>query len=196
MTQRSIMAGLHSVVTVYSGMNVTVRGVESDRVTASASGWGGLKLENADGEIKVQIGMNGQVEVPVESDVRVYAGMNGTIEGVTGDVAITSGLNATLHACGRLTAASAGLTVKIDCESLAGSEMKIEAGRDLRLAVRMLPGVFIAVTDMGGTWEGIVGDGHYRLDLLAGGDVVLVTDQVVRGGPPDFIIGHVEKPAG
>jgi hypothetical protein len=196
MTQRSIMAGLHPVVTVYSGMSVIVRGVESERVTASASGWGGLKLENAEGEIKVQIGMNGQVEVPVESDVRVYVGMNGTIDGVTGDVAITSGLNATLHACGRLTSASAGLSLKIDCEMLAGSEMKIQAGRDLRLAVRMLPGAFLTVTDMGGTWEGIIGDGQYHLDLLAGGDVVLVTDQIIRGGPPDFIIGHVEKPAG
>jgi hypothetical protein len=195
MTQRSIITGPHPRVTIHAGASVIVRGVEGERVIASASDWGGMKLENAHGEIKVKIGFDGQVDVPYQSDVRVYAGLDGQVEGVSGDVGVVAGKNLVIRAAGRLTTASAGWTADIDCEKLAGDEMKLQAGRDLRLAVYSLPGALIRVTDLGGRWEGLIGDGRFRLTIVAGGDATLVTDAPISGVPPDYILGHVEKPA-
>ena len=53
----------------------------------------------------------------------------------------------------------------------------------------------IVVTDLGGTWEGMIGAGKVTLRLKAGGDAVLVTDQKVEAVPPDYILGQIEAPA-
>jgi hypothetical protein len=45
MTQRSILAGTAPTVIIKAGGSVTVKGHESDRVVAEASGMGGLKVE-------------------------------------------------------------------------------------------------------------------------------------------------------
>jgi hypothetical protein len=195
MTQRSILAGQHPSITIHAGASVIVRGVEGERVIVSASDWGGVKLESSHGDVKVKLGFNGQVEVPFQSNVRVYAGLDGQVEGVSGDVGVVAGKNLVIRAAGRLTAASAGWTADIDCEKLSGEDIKLQAGRDLRLAVYSLPGARIRVTDLGGRWEGVIGDGRFRLTIVAGGDAILITDQPVSGVPPDYILGHIEKPA-
>ena len=185
MTQRSILSGLRPTVIVHAGASVTIRGVEGERVSASATSWGGLGLDSAEGEIKVSIGFNGQVEVPYLSNVKVYAGMNTEVDGVRGDVAVITGLSLTVRSAGQLTAASAGWSINIDCETIAGPEMEIQAGRDLRLTIHSLPSAHVTVTDMSGDWEEIIGDGELRLTLQAGGDVTLVTNQNLEWAPPD-----------
>lgn len=50
------------------------------------------------------------------------------------------------------------------------------------------------IQDIGGRWEAIFGSGASTVRLTSGGDVILVPDQEVVGGPPDYVVGKVEKP--
>jgi hypothetical protein len=195
MTQRSIVSGPAPVVIVHAGMNVVIHGVEGERVEVEANGWWGLTLERIDDEIKVQLGMNGQVRVPYNSHVKVFTGMNSQVEGVRGDISAVTGLRLTIREGGRLMQASAGGSMDIDCAELGAREMKLEAGRDLRLQIRELDSAHFIVTDLGGDWEGTIGAGEVVLTLIAGGDVTLVTEHEVNALPPQYILGKIEKPS-
>src|SRR5260370_1136295 len=46
----------------------------------------------------------------------------------------------------------------------------------------------------GGRGEGRIGAGRVTLRLKAGGDVTLVTHQVVTPHGPDFVMGRIERP--
>jgi hypothetical protein len=72
-----------------------------------------------------------------------------------------------------------------------GSEVKFEAGRDLRFYARGLTSATINVNDLGGPWQGVIGAGDVSVRLRAGGDVV--TDQRVAALPPDYVLGQIEK---
>ncbi len=82
----------------------------------------------------------------------------------------------------------------LDCETLARDSCKFTAGRNLRLYVRDLHDATVQVDDLGGFWEGVIGNGHSRIRLQAGGDVTLVTDQPVRPHAPDQLLGQIEAP--
>jgi hypothetical protein len=194
MTQRSILSGTAPVVVIHVGMDVVVHGVESDRVTVEANGWWGLELEKVQDEIKVQLGISGRVDVPYNSHVTVFAGKSIQIDGVRGDISAVTGLRVTIREGGRLMQASAGGSMDIDCAALGEREMKLEAGRDLRLWIRDLDSAHFFVTDLGGDWEGTIGAGEVLLTLHAGGDVTLVTEHEVTALPPHFILGKIEKP--
>jgi hypothetical protein len=80
----------------------------------------------------------------------------------------------------------------LECEALADDEVKFTAGRDLRFHVHDLTHAKIMVSDLGGYWEGVIGDGGRKIRLTAGGDVTLVTNQQVEGQPPNYILGNIE----
>jgi hypothetical protein len=144
--------------------------------------------------IEVQLNGSGRVRVPLGSTVKVYAGRKLDLSGVAGRVSIYTGGDARLRAVGSLVHASCGGALDVECRSLEGSELKLEAGRDLRCQVKTLDDARVLVSDLGGSWEGRIGAGRVTLRLKAGGDVTLVTDQKVLAQGPDFVIGRIERP--
>ncbi len=82
----------------------------------------------------------------------------------------------------------------LDCATLAGDVVKFSAGRDLRFYVHDLSNTKIIVDDLRGCWEGVIGDGRRQIQLQAGGDAILVTDQPVVAQPPDQVLGQIELP--
>ena len=83
----------------------------------------------------------------------------------------------------------------LECDTLAGEDVKLTAGRDLRFYVRGLSDARIMVDDLGGCWEGLIGSGRQKIRLEAGGDVTVVTDGDVVAQPPDYVLGKLERPS-
>jgi hypothetical protein len=50
------------------------------------------------------------------------------------------------------------------------------------------------IDDLGGYWEGIIGEGRTKIRLKAGGDVTLVTDRDMTSRSPSDVLGNVERP--
>jgi hypothetical protein len=230
MTQRTITAGPTPTVIIRAGADITVEGVEGERVLAETPGRSGLQLgrrsenqfarlrakigdtvlvdwradwparrgqdANVDpNAVEVQVGGSGRVQVPFGSSVRLYTGRSAELSNVRGRVSVYSGRDASLRGVGTLVNASSGGALDIDCEAVEGDQLKLAAGRDLRLFVRTLDSARILVNDLGGGWEGRIGDGRVTLRLKAGGDVTLVTPHEVLAQGPDFVLGRIEKPA-
>ena len=145
--------------------------------------------------IEVQMGGNGEVSVPVGSNLKIYTGMNINVQNIRGQVDAYSGLGLTLLEVYRLGNASAGGAMNIDCQTMLGRDVEVKAGGDLRFHVQDLTSARIRVKDLGGYWEARIGAGEKSVYLKCGGDAVLVTDQKVEPLPPDFILGRIEKPA-
>jgi len=228
MTQRSILAGTAPNVIIKAGGSVTVKGHESDRVIAEATGKWGLKVEqhsasemgraraavgehvlfdvrlklprwegqdDPDEVIKVQIGGSGQVLVPFESNLKVYAGKDIDVQGIRGQVDAYSGHKLNMQQVYGLGHASAGWTMNLDCQTIAGNKVEFKAGSDIHFRVRDLTSAHIRVKDTGGYWEGRIGAGDKSVYLKCGGDVTIVTDQQVEPLPPSFVLGKIEKPS-
>ncbi len=147
-----------------------------------------------DDAIQVNVGGNATVRVPYDSTVKVSAGLSAEVRNVRGSVAVDAGWDVRVRNVHTLVHASAGRAMDLDCETLAGDNVKFSAGRDLRFYIRDLDNAKIMVDDLGGYWEGIIGDGRRQIRLEAGGDVTLVTDQPVKGQTSDDVIGHIESP--
>ncbi len=227
MTLRSIVAGQSPRVIIRANGDVTVQGMESDRVQASTNSRWGLKVERRSetefarvrakmGEhmlfdihldmknplkagvrrevVEVQIGGDGEVRVPLGSNVKVYAGKSIEVRDLRGTVAVYAGREARIRNVRTLVHASAGHDMELECDTLAGDDVKLTAGRDIRLYVRDLTDARVMVNDLGGYWEGIIGKGKITIRLNAGGDVTLVTDQKVKARPPHYLLGKIEKP--
>jgi hypothetical protein len=109
-------------------------------------------------------------------------------------VAIYTGGDVRARKVGAVSHVSTGGAMDVECEALEGDEVKFSAGRDLRCYVRGLKDARLMVNDLGGYWQGVMGEGSVRLRLNAGGDVTVVTDQEVAGQPPDYVVGRVEIP--
>ncbi len=225
MTQRSILTGTNQTIIIKVGGSVTVRGQAGNRLIAETKGLGGLvverrseaeigraraavgervlfdvrlKLPGSKGDqevVEVKMGGSGEVFVPFESNIKVYAGKDIDVQGVRGQVDAYSGLNLTLRDVLRLGNASAGWSMNIDCETMAGNEVTFGAGRDLRFHVAGLTSVHLRVKDLGGYWEARMGGGERSVYLKSGGDVTFVTDQNVESLPPDYILGKIERPS-
>jgi hypothetical protein len=145
--------------------------------------------------IHAEAGGDAVVLVPYDSTLKVYAGRNVQLSDVHGSVTVYASRDVHLQNCGAVGPVSAGGALDVDCQALAGDRLKLTAGRDLRFYVHDLDNTRIVVDDLGGSWEGVIGDGSGRVYLNAGGDVTLVTDRPVVGLSPDEMLGRVESPA-
>jgi len=145
--------------------------------------------------IEVQLGGDGQVRVPLNSELIVYAGRDAEVRRIQGRVTATSGRDLKLQGVRVLVHAAAGGDLDIDCATLAGNELKFGAGRDLRFYVHELTDAKVIIKDLGNYWEALLGDGRTKIKLSAGGDVTLVTDQEVKAQPPYYLLGNIERPA-
>ena len=228
MTQRSILAGKNQTIIIKAGGSVTVKGHDSDLVTAETKGMWGLQVEKHDaaefararaavgervlfdlrfkkpnfGEqekneevIEVKFGGNGEVLVPFESNVKIYGGMNISVQDVKGEISGYTGLNLSFQNVYCVGQASAGGKMDLDCQTLLGNDVEFKSGWDLRFHIAGLTSAHIRVKDLGGYWEARIGGGEKSVYLKCGGDVTLVTDQMVEPLPPDYILGKIEKPS-
>jgi hypothetical protein len=196
MTQRSILAGTNPTVIIKTGASVTVTGVEGERVSAQTGGRWGLKVvrKRKKEVIEVQIGGSGEVTVPLASNLKVYAGKDLHVRDIRGRVDAYAGFKLSLQDVYCLGNASAGWTMDVDCQTLAGEQVTYTAGSDLRFHVQDLTSARLRVKDLGGYWEARIGQGEKSVYLKSGGDVTLVTDQKVEPLPPHYILGNIEKP--
>jgi hypothetical protein len=154
----------------------------------------GAKKKEAGEVIEVQIGGSGEVWAPEGANVKIYAGKNIEVQSIRGQVDAYAGWKIVSRDVTSLGAASAGWTMDLDCQTLAHAEVEFKAGSDIRLYVHDLTSAYIRVKDIGGYWEGRIGGGEKSVSLKCGGDVTLVTDQVVEPLPPNYILGQIEKP--
>jgi hypothetical protein len=143
--------------------------------------------------IEVQIG-DGQVRVPLRSNLIVYAGYNAEVQHIQGRVTATAGRDLKLHDVQVLIHAAAGGDLDIDCTALEGSEFRFSAGGDLRFYIHDLNDAKVMIKDLGTYWEAVLGNGRLNIWLKAGGDATLVTDQKVQAQPPHFMLGNIERP--
>ena len=155
---------------------------------------GRLKKNVRSEAIEVQIGGSGKVHVPVDSHMKVYAGKSVEMQDIRGSVTLYAGFNVHVRNVRTLVHVSAGGSLDFECEQVEGDDVKFTAGRDLRCYIRGLTDARFMVDDLGGYWEAVVGDGRTKIRLKAGGDVTLVTDQVITGQPPYDVIGKIERP--
>jgi len=147
--------------------------------------------------IDVQFGGDGEVRVPFDSNLKVYAGRSAEVRSINGRVTATTGLNLTLRGVHVLVHAASGGSMDLDCDSLEGNELKFGAGQNLRFYIRDLSNARLVISDLGGYWEAVLGDGqsaNRTIRLEAGGDVTIVTDREVVPQPPNYTLGMIEKP--
>jgi hypothetical protein len=194
MTQRSIQSGPTTIVIVRVGGTVRIEGREGERVVANTESRWGLKVERRGDAIEVHIGGSGEVLVPLNSTVKVYAGKHIELRTIGGSATIYAGGKASLRAVNALAHASAGGALDIECERIEGRDLRCSAGGDLRCFIRNLRDAKLMINDLGGYWEALIGAGHAKIRLTAGGDVTLVTDQAVVAQPPHYILGRIERP--
>lgn len=196
MTQRSILAGTNPTVIIKTGASVTVKGIAGERVSAQTGGRWGLKVVRKRKKeiIEVQIGGSGEVTVPLASSLKVYAGKDLRVRDIRGRVDAYAGFKLSLQDVYCLGNASAGWTMDVDCQTLAGEQVTYTAGSDLRFYVQDLTSARLRVKDLGGYWEARIGQGEKSVYLKSGGDVTLVTGQKVEPLPPHYILGNIEKP--
>jgi hypothetical protein len=194
MRQRMIQAGWTPTVIVRASGTVQVAGRTSDRVVANSEGRWGLKIKRRGDTIEVEIGGSGELEIPLQSSVKVYAGHSVGVRNIGGSATIYAGGHAYLRGVGTLIHAATGGALEIECERVAGEDLRCSAGGDLRCFIRSLADAKLMIDDLGGYWEGVVGNGRTKIRLKAGGDVTLVTDQTVVAQPPHYILGKIERP--
>ena len=194
MTERSIVTGPTPNVVVRTTFDASVEAWDGEQVTASTDSRWGMKVEVKKGVIQVNASASCQVRVPSGSSVKVYAGRTAQVKGVRGRVAVFAGGSAMLSEVNVLTNLSAGFDVRLDCEEVEGNAVKISVGRDMRCRIRNLSDTALRVKDLGGPWEIAFGDGRKHIQLTAGGDVILVSDQLPSR--TSTIIGRIEKPYG
>ena len=151
---------------------------------------GRAKKDADDEAIEVHIGGSGTVHIPSGRAVKVYAGKGVDVRDLQGRVTVYAGSDARLRNLRTLMHVSAGGSIDLECEEIEGYKVKFAAGRDLRCFVKNLTNAMVLVSDLGGHWEATLGDGRTSVRLEAGGDVTLVTDQVIMGD----ILGNIERP--
>jgi hypothetical protein len=215
MIQRSIELGDAEAIIVRAGQNCTVRGYDGERVLVESDNhhwgmnirivvkvdrfelfrkqWGtpqSAKVKAGDDVVEVNAGGSCTVMVPAHCAVTVYAGNHAAVEGMQGPVLVNAGGDVRVNTAGLLDACNAGGHMVLDAERLTASDMRFNAGKDIRIHVRGLDDAAIMVNDMGGYWEGFIGDGTDALSLKSGGAVTLVTDRPVHGK----VLGNIERP--
>jgi hypothetical protein len=145
--------------------------------------------------IEIQMGGSGEVWVPFDANVKIYAGKEIQVQGIRRQVDAFAGSKMDLRDVYCLGLASAGGSMRLDCQTLRGEKVEYQAGGDLRFQVRDLTSARIRVKDLGGFWEAQINEGEKSISLKSGGDVTLVTDQQVDALPPHYLLGKIEKPS-
>jgi len=148
-----------------------------------------------DAVFEVQTGGSGKVLVPFLSNLKVYAGIDTDVSDIEGRVDVYAGHRLNLKNVYCLGNASAGGSMTLDCRTMAGKNVKFEAGGDLLFQVADLTSARVRVKDLGSYWEASIGSGEASVYLKSGGDVTLVTDRHVEGLPPLYLLGKIERPA-
>lgn len=143
--------------------------------------------------IDVKLSGDGKVLVPRNAIVKIYAGKAVSASNLTGPVDIFAGGDVGVRNVHALGQASAGRSMDLTCDELASGDLKFSAGRDIRFNVGTLTNVSLVIHDLGGKWEASVGNGQTRVQLKAGGDITLVTDQELTAQAPHFLLGKIEK---
>ena len=152
-------------------------------------------LKDFQGEaIEVRI-EHGHVRVPLNSNVVMYAGHDAEVRHLQGRVIVSAGRDLSVQDVQTLVHAAAGSDMSIDCATLGGDDFKFSAGRDLRFRVRQLDDARVMINEAGTYWEVVLGSGHLKVRLNAGGDVTLITDREVQPQPPYYLLGNIERPA-
>lgn len=153
----------------------------------------GLRNVSLSEVTEVQLGGNGKVLVPVNSQVKIYAGKRVAARNLTGPVAVFAGSDVTLRNVHTLSQVSAGGAMDLEGDELVPGDLKFAAGRDIRFSIATLADVRLLIHDLGGKWEATVGEGQTKILLKAGGDVTLITDQELVPQSPDFLLGAIQK---
>src|SRR5260221_1040815 len=136
-TQRSIQTNHNPAVIIRAGGSVRVEGQETDRVSAHADGHWGLKLERRGEAIEVSLGLDGDVQVPLESSVKVYTGKSADVRSIRGSVAIYAGLKVFVRGIRTLVHAASGGAMDFECDNVEGTDIKFSAGGDIRCHIPM-----------------------------------------------------------
>lgn len=195
MTQRSMLVGWAPTVVIRAGGEVQVAGWDGDRLEAETEGRWGLQVRPRGGAVEVQIGGSGVVRLPFGSTVTVYSGKSADVRDVRGRLTVYAGGSAFLREVSTVVHVSGGGIVDVTAERVEGGDVKLTAGGHLRCAIGDLHDRRLLVRDLGGRWEGVIGEARAALRLEAGGDVTLVTEQVVAAQPPHYVLGRIERPA-
>jgi hypothetical protein len=188
MTQRVIQAGWAPTVIVRAGGTVQVEGRAINQVVVQAEDRWGLKVQRRGATIEVQLGRSGEVQVPLQSSVKVYAGQSIGVQSIGGSAAVYAGGHAYLRAVHTLAYAATGGALEIECERVEGDDLSCVAGRDLRCFIRNLIDARLMINDLGGYWEGLIGQGRVKIRQKAGGAVSNLTHHTVAPQPPQFIL--------
>jgi hypothetical protein len=196
MTQRSRYTGNSPRLIIRSGGDVWIKGWDSERVQAEIKGPGGLQIKQRSGRVEIQVGGSGQVLAPYGSQVTVYCGKSAEIQEINGAVAAYAGHDLRIRQIHLLAHASAGKTLELDCDTVAGTDIQITAGQDLRCRIRQLRNARFRIDGLNGKWESVLGDGSVQVRLKAGGDVTLVTEHKLTNHAPDYLVGNVIPPQG
>ncbi|MEP7357533.1 MAG: hypothetical protein ABI847_09870 [Anaerolineales bacterium] len=153
-----------------------------------------LQKDPVEDPIDVQLSGSGEVTVPVGSLVIVYGGKSVDVAGPVAGLTVFASRDVVVRGAGILNAVSSGGALDFECDSIGSQPAKFSAGGDLRCYIRGLTDARVWVSDLGGEWEGLLGAGGPRIELRAGGDVVLVTKHPVEAQPPEYVLGRVERP--
>ncbi len=144
--------------------------------------------------IQVKVGGDAFVRVPFNSSVKIFAGRSAEAHNSDGSVTVYAGRDVRVRSVHTIVHVSAGRAMDLDCETVIGDSVKFSAGRDLRFYVHDLHDARIMVDELGGDWEGMIGNGLRKIRLKAGGEVTLVTDQPIKSLSPDDVLGRIEPP--
>ncbi len=130
--------------------------------------------------ILVKVDGDAVVHIPFNSTVKIYAGRSAEVQDICRGVTVYAGPDVRLRNVRVLVYVSAGGTMDLDCETLAGDSVMFSAGRDLRIYVHDLHDARIIGDDLSGDWEEVIGDGRRQVRLKAGGEVTWVTDRTIK----------------
>ena len=194
MTQRTMYAGTYPSIIIKAGLDVTIKGIDGDRISVESGKLLGLKIERNKDDIEIKIGGSAEVSVPRGANLKIYAGKNIVLEGLDGTADGFAGLHLTFRDVAKLGRASAGGRMDLDCRSMIGVDNTYKSGLDLRFHIQDLTSARMRIKDIGGYWEAQIGSAEKSVYLKCGGDAILVSDQEVQALPPDYILGKIEKP--
>lgn len=201
MTERSIIVGANPVVAIRAGKDVVVEGWDDERIVVTTENtFLGLKIterkgtKGAPGVIEVSAGGSCLMRVPVGSSVTIHTGHSARVSNLQGTLYIFAGADAIVSQVRTLAKIQAGRDMKLEGDDVEATSTQYNAGRHLHFHLHHLANTHIKVKDgTGDAWEATFGQPRKRIELHAGGDVTLVTDQTPTA--TSRIIGRIEKPA-
>jgi hypothetical protein len=199
-TERSISVGPTPNIAIRAGKDAIIEGWDEARIVATTldTFWG-LKIaerkgaKGTPGVIEVNAGGSCTVRVPVGSSVTVHVGHSARVTNLSGSAYVFAGADATVSQVRTLAKIQAGRDMFLEGDEVETPLAKYNAGRHLRFHLRHLQDVLVKVKEGGGdAWEATFGQPRKHIELHAGGEVTIVTDQIPT--TTLRVIGRIEKP--